>query len=118
METKEKELKQQLIREIAHVVHDKGKYSFRKAEQDFEHDTHTYTLEVPENGIIFYCRFPFAGRSLTKIEVKRYNRNGENIETVSFYNGEEINCCHCSENYTDAISLDRLEKVADLIKNI
>ena len=113
MEINEKELKQQLIREIAHVVHDKGVYVKAKRFGDVHH---TYTIDVPENDIMFYTRLHCTQpSSLTRIELDR----DRGTDTLSFYaGGNEFASCNVSEGYCYAISLDRLEKVADLLKTI
>lgn len=112
METNEKELKQSLIREIAHVVHDKSVYA--KVEK-FGTIHHTYTLDVPKNDIMFYARLRGTQPSpLTRIELDR-NRG---TDSLSFYSGDDFPSCSASEEYHDTISLDRLEKVADLLKTI
>lgn len=113
METKEKELKQQLIREIAHVVHDKGVYA--KQTEGFGIIHHTYTIDVPENGIMFYTRLHGTQPSpLTRIELDRVS----GTDSLLFYAGVDFSACNASEKYYDTISLDRLEKVADLLKTI
>ena len=113
MKTNEKELKQQLIREIAHVVHDKGVYS--KVER-FGIVHHTYTLDVPENDIVFYTRLHGTRPSpFTRIELDR----DRGTDSLLFYAGDnEFASCNVSEKYCYTISLDRLEKVSDLLKTI
>ena len=113
METNEKELKHQLVREIAQAVHDKGVYA--KVER-FGIVHHTYTLDVPENDIMFYARLHGTQlSSLTRIELDR----DSGTDSLSFYaGGNEFASCNVSEGYCYTISLDRLEKVADLLKTI